>query len=222
MGNKKVLGSQAGMATGIVMIIAVIMASLAMAILAMNRENNARDIRYALFHSMLDIVNINLYAFGQNDRAWKSTLAYNYSLSPKRMVCIQLGQLCDFTAKEDIVLRYPTNATTGSLYFDEAHLSTDSVHDGFRLDGSVCNYSDIANLNLTQIQDSGCILRVKVRWQPFCIANCRIGPDRMIFDLTYSTPKIDQLGHKFGSLLFYLPVAPDEDSGPMPIYNPYR
>lgn len=202
------------MATGVVMLIAMIMAMMALAILGLNREHNIRDIRYTLFHSMLDLVNINLYAFGQNKRAWDATLDYNYNSNGGRMACIQLKTMCVINAPEDIVLRYPTNATNGSLYYDEMHTGTGSIRDGFRLDGSVCDYVQ------AKVTD-GCVLKVRVRWEPFCVSNCQVGPNRMIFDITYATPTLDQNNK---SNVSFLPVRDHSlpGNGPMPIFNPYR
>lgn len=216
-----VLRSEAGMATGIVMVVAAIMAVMALGILGLNREHSIRDIRYTLFHSMLDIVNINLYAIGQNDRAFKSTVYFNYNSNGSRMSCIRNGTLCDIVVagvkvQEDIVLRYPTTATSGSTYYDQMK-ATGSTRDGFRLDGSVCNYDDTAAPFDRVI--NGCVLSVRVRWQAFCITDCTIPPNRMIFDLTYDTPTLDQRGNPNRS---FLPVTPEAQNGPIPIYNPFR
>jgi len=213
--GKATLRNEAGMATGIVMIIAVLMAISALGILGLNREHTIRDIRYAHFHSMLEVININLYAFGQNDRAFKSTINYNYVSNGGRMACIRNGTLCTLKiagvkVQEDIVLRYPTNATSGSVYYDQ--MTSGSTRDGFRLDGSVCDYRS------NKVTD-GCVISVRVRWQPFCIVDCRIPPNRMIFDITYSTPT---LGADGKSNLSFLPVTPQAQNGPMPIFNPFR
>lgn len=210
------------MGTGVVLLITAILTATAMAILGLNKEHSVRDLRYTLFHSMLDVININLYAFGQHDRAWKATLAYNDSLASPRMQCIMNATLCNYTVKEDIVLRYPTNATTGSIYYDERSLSGSQAYDGFRMDGTVCDYDDNTTAFNRRVQNNGCLLSVRVRWQPWCITNCMVGPNRMIFDLTYSTPRIDERGNILGSKNFFLPAIPGEDSGPMPIYNPFR
>lgn len=220
-----IFSNEAGMATGTVMLLAVVMASTALGILALNSLNSGRDTRYALFHSMLDIVNNNIYVFGQNDRAWRSTLDHNYSLTytPKKMACIKEGYNCVILSAgvqwvEDIVLRYPTNATTGSTFYDGSHIDG-SARDGFRLDGSICDFSP---LNPPVMQDSGCILQVQLQWRPFCISDCRIGPNKVMFEITYKTPKVDENGYSFGNRNFFLPVVPESQSGPMPIYNPFR
>lgn len=217
VGARTIFRGEAGFATGIVMLIAAIMAMTALGILGLNREHSIRDIRYAHFHSLLDIVNINLYAFGQNDRAFKSTIYFNNVSNGGRMNCIRYGTLCDIElagvkVQEDIVLRYPTTATAGSTYYDQMQ-ATGSTRDGFRLDGSVCDYSS------GQVSADGCVLSVRVRWQPFCISDCTIPPNRMIFDIEYFIPTLDQRGK---TNLSYLPVVPGAQNGPMPIFNPFR
>jgi hypothetical protein len=216
--------NQSGMATGTVMLIAVLMASVALGILTLSSQSSGRDTRYALFYSMLDIININLYAFGQNDRAFKATLAYNYALTPSKMACIQNGTDCTWDVYEDIVLRYPSNAGTGATYYDPAHIAVpaDLTKDGFRLNGTVCNYDDIGDPEQEKIQDNGCLLRVGVQWRPFCITNCRIGPNKITFELTYRMPKVDTNGYRIGNRNFFLPAVPENVRGPMPIYNPFR
>lgn len=221
-----ILRSEAGMATGTVMLIAVLMASMAIGILALNSLNSGRDTRYALFYSMIDVVNLNLYAFGQNDRAWRATLDYNYGLTsftPRKFACIKAGDDCtawtapDVQWVEEIALRYPTNATTGTPFYDSPHLEVD-YRDGFRLDGSVCQYSTASPAKI----EDGCILHVKLEWRPFCISDCKIGPNKIIYELTYSTPKVDENNYAFGHKNFFLPAVPENKSGPLPIYNPYR
>jgi hypothetical protein len=223
VGKGAILRGQSGMATGTVMLIAVLMASVAMSILTLNSLNSGRDIRYALFHSMLDVININLYAFGQNQRAWKSTLAYNYARTPRKMACIKEDTLCQWNVYEDIVLRYPTDTDKGSPYYDQEK-SIDKTRDGFRLDGTVCNYDDTATEEKNErIRDKGCIITVRVRWRPFCISDCKIGLyNKITFDLTYRTPRFDENGYYVNERNFFLPAYPGKLTGPMPLYNPFR
>lgn len=216
------------MATGTVMLIAILMASIAMGILAMNSLNSGRDIRYALFHSMMDLVHNNLYVFGQNDAAWRATLEYNYNQGGK-FNCIKTNTNCIIYSApnvqyvEDIVLRYPTNSPPsnspyGTTFYNGSRIAGETNRDGFRLDGSVCDYSQAP----TPVISDGCILNVRVQWRPFCITDCKIGPNKIIFELTYNTPTVDENGNSIGHRNFFLPAYPQGQSGPIPIYNPYR
>jgi hypothetical protein len=222
-GRTHILFGQEGIATGTVMLIAFLMSAIALGVLGLSSTISARDLKYLYFQNSLEIIHTNIYAFGQNDYAFKKTLDKNYLLG--RMKCIKEWQSCSTpsytqgnSAFEKVTLINPD----GSPYYD---LGTPTVN-GFGLDGRPCAFNASKVVN-------GCALQLDIRWTPFCNnVPCKIGTataNRLIFWIYYKAPTyyLSRSGINY-SIKNYLPVdtkdlGENRYVGPMRIImNPYR
>jgi hypothetical protein len=193
----EIFKNEKGAATLMVAILAAIMLLLATAFLKIRRGSEMGGIDGLRFYSAVDIIKSNIYFFGQNVDAWNATLTYNKAAG--RMACINTTTDCtvnaSFSSDERVVLVQPGAV----VYYD----TTVNGKDGFRYNGSVCDY-DSARIV------SGCTIRADVRWRPFCSLNCTVGTNAnaMVFHAFFSTPytsgvdpavPIEQRGYKFNS-----------------------
>lgn len=192
---------EAGLATGIVMILSAILTTTALTILALSNVNSPRDNRYLYVHTAYKISHANIYAFGQNTHAWRATVAANKAKG--RMTCVDHANpavKCAALTYEPIDLRFPSGAATGAEYYNynTGAVSTGS-NDGFNLEGEPCNFKkDKITL--------GCLFGVTLRWWPYCAEDCRVGPEKISLQWFYTVPDRDQNNYLKTDQRFFVPI----------------
>lgn len=184
--------NEKGMTTLVVAALAAGFLVIAAAFFSIRRGSEMGAIDGLRFYAAVDTIKANIYFFGQNVGAWNATLAYNKGQG--RMTQIDSGADCtvnaSFGSDEKVVL-VNQNST---VYYQGTPLdlsvaagfnnTTDSTaSDGFKYDGSVCDYIH------TQVRQ-GCAIQVDVRWRPFCNTNCVCGAggNSIVFHGFWRTP----------------------------------
>jgi hypothetical protein len=174
---ERVVRNERGMTTLFVAALAGVMLLMAVAFLRIGAGSKMGGMEGLRFYAAVDMIKANIYFFGQNNDAWNATLTYNKSAG--RMTCIDSGALCTvnalLTSDERVVLVLPGP----TVYYD----TTVNGRDGFRYNGTVCDYVSTAITG-------GCTIQADIRWRPFCDSNCLVGDAaaRIVFHAYFSTP----------------------------------
>lgn len=185
---KTLLKSEIGNATIMVTVLAVVATMIAVAIIRVGQGTSQGDFQHLRFYNTIEIIKANFFAVIDNGNAWDYTILLNKAKGTPKMVCISSGATCSIATSQVSYLD-EANATT---YYGEtiflADRSNTQIYDptsntqGFTISGASCNtYSKLSVV-------SGCAIRVRVAWQPFCQTDCLVPPAPTVLRVNFFTP----------------------------------
>ncbi len=209
--------SQSGIATLTVLVFASTMLLLVGAMFTYARGFAQSDLNSILLYNSVEMIKRNITQVAYNDDSWLATVAQNQA--DGRMGCFNkfTTPLCTHGTLEEISLHVIDSTGSDSVYYNGLDPSY-----GFALDGVPCiNYfpkrlQKVAGAPL-------CVIKVNVSWKPVCGVDCEVPPERLILNLSFSTP-IPVTADDVRETVKYpaYRLNPEKVDGPIPMWNKFR